>query len=143
MPKATWYTPIARLKNREEVWSRIENKGWKTIPMDLELEINYFNNRQQHSRLLEYDHYFAFTKTFPLWDPKKAKDNRRFLPTIRENIFQQEKDKPVPALTSLNYGRTTLTFYDEVETAFKRSCPTCDFYRKRGVLEIDDKTEHQ
>ncbi|KAH1007532.1 uncharacterized protein LOC109540480 [Dendroctonus ponderosae] len=143
MPKATWLTPTASLKNREEVWSRIENNGWKTIEMSLDPQITYFNNHQKHSRMLEYDHYFAFTKTFPIWDPKKPKDNTRYLPNIRENIFQQEKNKPVPALTSLTYGRPTLSTYDEVETAFKRSCATADFYRKKGVLQVEAKEEKQ
>lgn len=57
--------------------------------MDLVPEISYFNNKQEHSRMLEYDHYFAYTKTFPLWDPNKPKDNTRYLPIIRENIFEQ------------------------------------------------------
>ncbi|KAL1514336.1 hypothetical protein ABEB36_003609 [Hypothenemus hampei] len=142
MPKATWFTPIARLKNREEVWTRIENNGWKTVKMDLDPEISYFNNKSCHSRMLEYDHYFAYTKTFPLWDPKKPKDNTPDLRTIRKNISEQEKDKPVPVLTSLNYGRMTLIPYGEVETTFKRFTATNDFYRKSGGLELDDKTEN-
>lgn len=28
MPKGTWYTPIARLKNQEQVFTKIDNKGW-------------------------------------------------------------------------------------------------------------------
>lgn len=57
--------------------------------------------------------------------------------------YSQEKNKPVPALTSLNYGRSTRAPYDENETAFKRSHATDDFYRKRGILEIEDKPEVQ
>ncbi|XP_030764055.1 uncharacterized protein LOC115888452 isoform X2 [Sitophilus oryzae] len=87
--KATWYTPIARIKNREEVWSRIESRGWKGEKMDLIPEISYFSNPRKSTTMQEYDLYFAYTKMFPLWDPRKPKDNSEYLPVIRENIFAQ------------------------------------------------------
>ncbi|CAG9761277.1 unnamed protein product [Ceutorhynchus assimilis] len=137
--KGTWHTPLASMKNREEVMGRIENKGWKTEKMSLKPEITYFNTVSSHVPLSLYDQYFASTKTFPLWDPKKPKDNSKYLPKIREYIYKQEKNKPVPALTSYTYGLSTLTFYDEIESAFKRSCATNDFYRRRGVMDLDEK----
>lgn len=57
--------------------------------MDLDPEISYFNNKQKHSQMLQYDLYFAYTNPLPLWDQKKSKDNTRYLPNVRENIFNQ------------------------------------------------------
>ncbi|XP_076267992.1 uncharacterized protein LOC143201030 [Rhynchophorus ferrugineus] len=87
--KGTWYTPIARIKNRQEVWKRIDDHGWKGEKMELSPEMSYFNNVAVHSRILEYDSYMAYTKMFPLWDPRKRKDNTGYLRMIRDNIYEQ------------------------------------------------------
>ncbi|CAH1954689.1 unnamed protein product [Acanthoscelides obtectus] len=87
--KATWYTPIASMKNKEEVWQSIDKKGWVAPKMDLVPEISYFNNNFKYDRLPEYDLYFSYTKVLPLWDERKSKDNRRYLPDIWENIHEQ------------------------------------------------------
>ncbi|CAH1164409.1 unnamed protein product [Phaedon cochleariae] len=137
--KATWFTPIAVLKNRQEAWKKIDDNGWKAAPVDLDKEITFFNNNSQHRSLPEYDLYFAYTKTLPLWDERKNRDNRRFLPDIHENIFQQEKDKPVPALSSMNYGRPCRTTYDKPEGTFRRQNATSDFKRRRGVACVKER----
>ncbi|XP_023018108.2 uncharacterized protein [Leptinotarsa decemlineata] len=131
--KATWYTPIAVLKNKQEGWQKIEDTCWKAPPVDLTKEINYFNNDFQHHSLPEYDLYFAFTKTLPLWDERKGRDNRSYLPDIHDNIFEQEKLKPIPALTSMNYGRPCRVPYDVSDITYRRQNATSDFKRRRGV----------
>lgn len=57
--------------------------------IDLTKELTYFNNPVSHTRIKEYDLFFAYTKVFPLYDQRKTRDNRQYLPDIRENIFQQ------------------------------------------------------
>ncbi|XP_060529499.1 uncharacterized protein LOC132703940 isoform X2 [Cylas formicarius] len=107
--KAQWYTPVARLKNREQVWEIIERKGWKSEKVNTEKEISYFDAAPRYTHLLEYDRYFAFTKAFPLWDPRKPKDNRKYLPTVRENIFEQTiRTKP---LFCINSRLSTCRYY--------------------------------
>nr|CAI5825487.1 unnamed protein product [Callosobruchus analis] len=137
--KATWYTPIASIKNKEEAWQRIDRKGWVAPKMDLEPEISYFNNNFKYERLPEYDLYFSYTKVFPLWDERKSKDNRRYLPDIWENIYEQEKDKPVPAITSMTYGRPCRPPYDYVDATYRKVNARTDFYRRRGVMRVKER----
>ncbi|KAK9892071.1 hypothetical protein WA026_018269 [Henosepilachna vigintioctopunctata] len=107
-------------------------------PVPLEPRMTYFNNKPTHKWKAEYDHFFAYTKIFPLWDRRKAKCNGVYLPDIHENIFQQEKDKPVPVLTSMEYGRPCRPFYDIRENYCRRHA-TNDFYRPRGVMRVIEK----
>lgn len=67
--------------------------------------MTYFNNVSKFHNVQEYDLYFAYTKTFPLWDERKGRDNRCYLPDIRENIFHQVSNR-----TTLNKFRMGL-FY--------------------------------
>ncbi|XP_044265957.1 uncharacterized protein LOC123012177 [Tribolium madens] len=138
--KAQWHTPINVIKNKQEVWTVLENTGWKPEKIDTAKTITFFDNpmKRQH-RSAEYDLFFAYTKVFPLWDPRKPKDNCQYLRDIRENIYQQEKAKPVPVLTSLNYGLTARRLLDQPETCFKRIHATSDFKRRRGVMKVEER----
>ncbi|KAL3288165.1 hypothetical protein HHI36_002616, partial [Cryptolaemus montrouzieri] len=49
-----------------------------------------------------------------------------------------ERDKPVPVLTSMEYGRPCRAFYDLQEN-YRRQHATGDFYRPRGVFRVIEK----
>ncbi|KAJ8949525.1 hypothetical protein NQ314_008224 [Rhamnusium bicolor] len=137
--KATWYTPYIALRQKEIAWQKLDNGGWVAPKVDLSERITYFNNVAKYKRSSEYDLFFSYQKTFPLWDKRKIRDNRPYLPDIHEHIFQEEKDKPVPVLTSMNYGRPCRVQYDETETKFRRQNATADFRRKRGVIRVKER----
>ncbi|KAJ8926112.1 hypothetical protein NQ315_009969 [Exocentrus adspersus] len=136
---ATWLNPNALLTGNLQVWTKIDDKGWKPPKLDLDKELNYFDNETQYQTLSEYDLFFSNTKVFPLWDERKPRENRQYLPDLRERIYEQEKDKPVPALTSMTYGRPCRCFYDDLETKFRRHTATKDFTRKNGVMRMVER----
>ncbi|KAG5871405.1 hypothetical protein JTB14_004957 [Gonioctena quinquepunctata] len=131
--RGQWFTPIAVQKNKNQIYQKLEDTCWKAQPLNLTKEINYFNNDSQHTSLPQYDIYFSYTHTLPLWDIRKIRDNRSYLPDIRENIFEQEKHKPVPALSSMIYGRPCRVPYDISESTHRRKNATSDFKRRRGI----------
>ncbi|CAH1365117.1 hypothetical protein MTP99_001410 [Tenebrio molitor] len=137
--KAQWFTPINAMKNKEEVWARLERSGWSSPKLDTSKPITFFNNPLKWQWSAEYDRFFAYTKIFPLWDQRKPKDNCQYLPDIRENIYEQEKDKPVPVLTSYNYGLPCRRLLDQPETGYRRIQATGDFKRRRGVMKVIEK----
>lgn len=62
------------------------------------------------------------------------------LPYMRFLFFLQDKDKPVPALTSHNYGRPCRPFYDFSDRTFNRQDQISDFYRRKGgVVRIEER----
>ncbi|XP_028133837.1 uncharacterized protein LOC114329022 [Diabrotica virgifera virgifera] len=134
MSRAEWFTPVAHQKNYQYFWGKLEDSVPKAVPLDLEPTLSYFNNETTHEYIQEYDLHFNYTKTFPLWDKRKNKDNANYLPDIRENIFEQEKDKPVPVLTSMTYGKLYNVEYDKPEVIYRRQHAIQDFQRRRGVL---------
>lgn len=94
----------------------------KAPSIALDPEITFFNNNFVYERLPEYDLYFAYTKTWPLWDERKTKDNRRFLPDIRENIFEQVSEncgryrqKGIPSNRYLNDSFKKRPFLLDIE----------------------------
>ncbi|KAH0814284.1 hypothetical protein GEV33_008508 [Tenebrio molitor] len=107
--------------------------------LDTSKPITFFNNPLKWQWSAEYDRFFAYTKIFPLWDQRKPKDNCQYLPDIRENIYEQEKDKPVPVLTSYNYGLPCRRLLDQPETGYRRIQATGDFKRRRGVMKVIEK----
>ncbi|KAJ8963415.1 hypothetical protein NQ318_018895 [Aromia moschata] len=137
----TFITPIAYIKNKQQAWQKIDDKGWKPQELDAKEEINFFNTPQtSKKRMCEYDLFFSYAKAFPLWDQRKNRENRQFLRDIHENIFREEENKPIPVLTSLNYGRPCRVQYDEVETKYRRQTAISDFMRRQGgVIRVKEK----
>ncbi|XP_044746256.1 uncharacterized protein LOC123307856 [Coccinella septempunctata] len=131
-------TPVCIMKGLEKQFQKIERGSWQHKPIPLEPQMTFFNNKPTYKWSSEYDHFFAYTKIFPLWDRRKAKCNGVYLPDIHENTFQQEKEKPVPVLTSMVYGRPCRPFYDLQEN-YRRQHATSDFYRPRGVMRVIEK----
>lgn len=78
------------IKNVKKIIKNYTN-AYKLQDETIELtpELTYFNNPVTHMGKTEYDLFFAYTKTFPLYDQRKIRDNRQYLPDIHENIFQQ------------------------------------------------------
>ncbi|XP_063905687.1 uncharacterized protein LOC135124506 [Zophobas morio] len=138
--KAQWFTPTAAMKNKAEVWTKLENSGWKPPKHDTSKPMTYFNNTTKvHERTPEYDLFFAYTKVFPLWDQKKLKDNCQNKRDIWENINEQEKNKPIPILSSFNYGLAARAHLEYFDPAFRRIHATGDFQRRHGVQPVEEK----
>lgn len=57
--------------------------------LNLDKELNFFDNETVHPSLSEYDLFFSNTRICPLWDKRKLRENRQYLPDLRERIFQQ------------------------------------------------------
>lgn len=108
--KGEWHTPISVLKHKQTIWEKLEKcERVRILDMttyirvvychsyfllqdkniELAPEISYFNNPVTFKPLEEYDLFFAYTKTFPLYDDRKSRENRLYLPDIYEGIFQQ------------------------------------------------------
>lgn len=109
--KGEWHTPISTLKHKQTIWEKLEKcervrNLFLTITVilnstvtfffvfqdkniDLFPEISYFNNPVTFKPMEEYDLFFAYTKTFPLYDDRKNRENRLYLPDVHERIFQQ------------------------------------------------------
>lgn len=111
--KTQWYPPhIVSLQNDEHV-KIFERFTCETPKASSEEEITYFGSKLKRKP-------FQMTNEVSLaWDPKKKKDNSTDCISVRNNIFNQEKDKPVPAVSSFQYGR--LKRYDMPSGEFRRS----------------------
>ncbi|CAG9854352.1 unnamed protein product [Phyllotreta striolata] len=137
---AQWHHPNLVKMFGDEITDYLENTCWNPPkPPELEKKITYFNNTSTHHRTREYDLYFAFTKVFPLWDQRKNRCNRMFIPDVRENIFEQEKHKQFPVVTSMIYGRPCRVPYDTSEPAFRRANVMADFRRRTGVMMVKER----
>ncbi|GJQ78447.1 hypothetical protein Trydic_g11566 [Trypoxylus dichotomus] len=133
--RAEWQTPVAYMKNRQEIFAKLD-KTDIIRPLDLEKEISYFNNERAKGHTAAFDLFFAYTKTFPLFDSRKFRDDRKYLPDIWKNIHEQEEGKAVPALTSMQYGRRPI--YDPPTGHHHRQSHSSSIYRKRQVFSGTD-----
>lgn len=67
-------------------------------------------------------------------------NNGRSALTNENARFFQDKDKPVPAVTSHNYGRPCRPFYDFLEKTYNRQDQIGNFYRRKGgVIKIEER----
>ncbi|KAI4467422.1 hypothetical protein MML48_2g00006256 [Holotrichia oblita] len=131
-----WLTPVAHMRNMENMFTKLE-KTDILQHVDLEKDISYFRNERAKGHTAAFDLFFSYTKTFPLFDPRKCRDDRKYLPDTWENIYEQEEGKPVPALTSMLYGRRPL--YDSPPGKHNRRAHIQNFYRKRQVFAGPEK----
>ncbi|KAF2883437.1 hypothetical protein ILUMI_22747 [Ignelater luminosus] len=134
MVKKQYHTPVSVMKHLRDAWGKLERQPFPAVDLTLRKEMTYFDNPSSHKQMQEYDHFFAYTKTFPLWDKRKNRDNRLYLPDIHEHIFEQEKRKAVPVLTSLNYGRPCRVQYDFPCKQYNRNAEIASLYRRHGVM---------
>ncbi|XP_057669146.1 uncharacterized protein LOC130901643 [Diorhabda carinulata] len=139
MPGAEWFTPIASQKIKEHFWQKLEDSSPKAAPVGLEKTITYFNNNKKDEHFQQYDRFFASSRMFPLWDPRKTKENERYLPDIRENIYYEEKDKPVPVLSSMIYGSRIKSAYDRTGAEYRRINIMKDVKSRSGVFIKEER----
>ncbi|KAK9727542.1 hypothetical protein QE152_g19136 [Popillia japonica] len=83
-----WQTPVAYMRNMEAMFTKLE-KTDILKPLDLENEISYFKNERAKGHTAAFDLFFAYTKTFPLFDHRKCRDDRKYLPDVWANIYEQ------------------------------------------------------
>ncbi|KAK4884588.1 hypothetical protein RN001_000859 [Aquatica leii] len=103
--------------------------------------MTYFDNPTSETTQQEYDLFFAYTKPYPLYDQRKNRDNRGNVKDIRENIFRQEKRKPIAALTSMTYGRPIRfnSQYDFPILQYFRQAEIATLYRRHGVMPVIER----
>ncbi|KAF5280460.1 hypothetical protein FQR65_LT03269 [Abscondita terminalis] len=141
MKRLLYVPPTIFIKSREEQWEKLEN--YKFIGEDLtEKEtIPYFNNKSDHVAQQQYDLFFSFTKSFPLYDQRKSRDNRGYPNDIYKNIFKQERNKAIPPTSSMMYGRPIRlknhSDYPMPENYKQAQIET--FYRRHGVMPPIEK----
>ncbi|XP_022902187.1 uncharacterized protein [Onthophagus taurus] len=124
-------TPVAAMENMKLGIKKFENLS-PTFEVDLVNDITYFNKQEKKAEQSAYDLFFAYTKMYPLYDPRKVRENRRYEPDIRENIYRQEAAKAVTAVTSFNYGKRPP--YDIDSGFYHRRNQIAGFYRSRRVI---------
>lgn len=71
-------------------------------------EISYFNSHRKVVHVPEYDLFFAYTKTFPLFDKRKERCNTQYFPDTRENIFRQVDSSSLLSCLHRKSGNTPL-----------------------------------
>ncbi|KAB0803975.1 hypothetical protein PPYR_00945 [Photinus pyralis] len=133
-PKTEFKTPISIMKSKEQAWAKLERAPFPAPDLTKLKTMTYFDNPINYEFKQEYDHFFAFTKTLPLFDHRKRTDNRAYPADIREHIFQQEKRKAVPATTSLVYGRPCRVQIDFPMMQYFRQAEIASMYRRSGVM---------
>ncbi|CAH1113994.1 unnamed protein product [Psylliodes chrysocephalus] len=136
---AEWHHPNHVKAYYDAITSKLEDTCWNPPRPDSTKKLTYFNNVSEHTRAKEYDLYFAYTKKYPLWDQRKNKENRLFVPDVRENIFQQEINKPFPVVTSMTYGRPCRPAYDASDPLYRRVNAMGNFMRRRGVMRVKER----
>ncbi|XP_019874762.1 uncharacterized protein LOC109602766 [Aethina tumida] len=135
--KGEWRTPNIEHNFQKEVNLKFDTTGWKPDKVDLDPVISYYRNNLFYPDQTQYDLFFAFTKPFPIWDNKKPRCNRPYMPVVRENIFQQEWKKAVPVLTSHLYGKRPPIDWED--TSHRRANMTADMYRRFGIMTALDE----
>ncbi|XP_047118391.1 uncharacterized protein LOC124798905 [Schistocerca piceifrons] len=113
------------------------------LPPDLPERISYFNNYKPPDEAIlrrggSSTFYDSVRKPKPGWDPKTPRCDRSNQQLARDEIWREEEHKPVPTISSLEYGRPCRPLLDERCSRYGRVEECKTFRSRRGInLEPD------
>lgn len=93
--------------------------------------MTYYNNVKIYSSSVPYDLFYNFEEGY---DPRSAREDRRDIKPMFENIFKEEENKYIPVTSQLWYGRPLLLRVElDWSGRLSRANGTKDFYRTQGL----------
>ncbi|XP_047239880.1 uncharacterized protein C5orf49 homolog [Girardinichthys multiradiatus] len=95
-------------------------------------EMSYFNTKSKVSNVFTYDRVFHQEEGF---DIKRRRDDRKHWKGMGLNINQEEMSRPVPLLSSSEYGRRFSPTLNQTARQYARVASTkSEFYMKNGII---------
>ncbi|XP_017276456.1 uncharacterized protein C5orf49 homolog [Kryptolebias marmoratus] len=94
-------------------------------------EMSYFNRESKVTDVSTYDQVFHQAEGY---DMRLQRDNRRHWRGRGLDVHQEEKARPIPVLSSSEYGRRPAAALDCTDRPYARVASTrAEFYTKNGI----------
>ncbi|XP_056154942.1 cilia- and flagella-associated protein 90 [Lampris incognitus] len=96
-------------------------------------ETTYFNSESKTSDVLVYDRLFKWAEG---WDSRQHRDDRKHSNGRGLHVYEEEKSRVVPLLSSSEYGRRPVPERYQSEKQFVRVAHVQkEFFRKNGITQ--------